>query len=1008
MVLTFVALALFLDRAPGAYAADPSVTKEPPAQPFLRIETGMHTATINRIAVDKRGWYLVTCSNDKTVRIWDAHFGLLLRTLRPPISDDEEGAIFAVAITPDGKTIACGGWTGYAWDQKNCIYLFDTESGALIRRIPGLPSMPQELAFSPDGQLLAAGLSSGGGGGVRLFRASDGLLVGQDTDYKDQCYGVDFDSAGGRLVATSYDGLIRLYKISNPGGLALNALQLVTKAKAPEAKPFGGRFSPDGTRIAVGYKNVARVSVLSAADLTLQFSPDTTGIPGGNLHSVCWAPDGSLYAGGTYLGPSDNYLVRRWSGGGTGAYVDLVATGDNVRDLRASSDGRIFFGGADPCFGAFSSAGKRILFTPKPIAAYRGNREHFNVSKTDAGNVRFPFLSNGGMPVLFSLASRSLTTAPRPGSIAALTLPLAPNGSLAITDWKYSAAPKLNGAALPIQTNEMSWCLATAPDNKSFVLGADWDLFCFDSAGKKRWRASSSDVVWAVNIADEGRVVVAAFGDGTIHWYRMADGAELLTFFAHADRKRWIVWTPQGYYDCSPGGEDLIGWHLNRGKEQAADFFPASQFRERFYRPDVVRRVLQQRDVTEALRLANTDRGMTNNGSDDPTPAVTQALPPVVRILSPESGAAISADSIVVRVAVRTPADAPVTVLRALVDGRPAASARGQDFSHATVTAVGDGLQTGESAYTLSVPLPARDCQIAIVAQNKNAVSVADVRRLVWHSAPDTEAVIFKPKLYVLAIGVGKYALTGHDLVFPAKDAHDFAETVKAQSGGLYRAVEVKVITDAAATRDDVVDGLEWIQRETTSRDVAMVFLSGHGDNDPDGNYYFLPHNFDGERWKRTAVSYADIQSTLKDIKGKALFFLDTCHSGNVDGSGTRRKGISLDVNRLVNDLTSAANGVVVFAASTGQQSALEDDSWGNGAFTLALIEALKGRQRGSVPLGPDAGAALDMIRKTGKATITSLDAYLAERVKQLTGGRQTPTTTKPTTVPDFPVAAIP
>jgi hypothetical protein len=33
------------------------------------------------------------------------------------------------------------------------------------------------------------------------------------------------------------------------------------------------------------------------------------------------------------------------------------------------------------------------------------------------------------------------------------------------------------------------------------------------------------------------------------------------------------------------------------------------------------------------------------------------------------------------------------------------------------------------------------------------------------------------------------------------------------------------------------------------------------------------------------------------------------------------------------------------------------------------------------------------------------LDLYLSERVKELTGGKQTPTTAKPKTVPDFPIA---
>ena len=49
---------------------------------------------------------------------------------------------------------------------------------------------------------------------------------------------------------------------------------------------------------------------------------------------------------------------------------------------------------------------------------------------------------------------------------------------------------------------------------------------------------------------------------------------------------------PEGYYDCSLGAEDLIGWHVNRGKNEAADFFPAAKFREQFYRPAVIQQVL--------------------------------------------------------------------------------------------------------------------------------------------------------------------------------------------------------------------------------------------------------------------------------------------------------------------------------------------------------------------------------------------------------------------------------
>ena len=157
-----------------------------------------------------------------------------------------------------------------------------------------------------------------------------------------------------------------------------------------------------------------------------------------------------------------------------------------------------------------------------------------------------------------------------------------------------------------------------------------------------------------------------------------------------------------------------------------------------------------------------------------------------------------------------------------------------------------------------------------------------------------------------------------------------------------------------------------------------------------DSHYYFLPHNADPERLLRTGVSFNDIKQTVATIAGKVLFFVDTCHSGNVLGTG--RRGLLDDLNGVVNELASAENGAIVFAASTGKQYSLEKAEWNNGAFTLAVVEGLGGR------------ADYDKSGK-GKITINMLDLYISERVKELTRGQQTPTTAKPNTIPDFPVA---
>ncbi len=165
-----------------------------------------------------------------------------------------------------------------------------------------------------------------------------------------------------------------------------------------------------------------------------------------------------------------------------------------------------------------------------------------------------------------------------------------------------------------------------------------------------------------------------------------------------------------------------------------------------------------------------------------------------------------------------------------------------------------------------------------------------------------------------------------------------------------------------------------------------MVLIAGHGVNDANGRYYYLPVDADTGRLKRTAVAFYEIRDTVNSLAGKVLFFVDTCHSGNVMGA---RRGVA-DITAVVNELASAENGVVVFAASTGRQYSLEDPAWGNGAFTKALVEGLRGKAD---------------YEADGRISINELDLYLSERVKELTGGKQTPTTTKPETVQDYPIA---
>ena len=167
----------------------------------------------------------------------------LYRTIRPPIGEDNEGKLYSVAISPDGKTIACGGWTKLGSDSGNTIYLFNLATGSLTGRISSLSNVINYLAFSPDGRLLAASL--GGKNGIRVYRTSDRSQIGEDNGYGDNSFSAHF-SNDNRLVTTSYDGFIRMYHV---GANSHSLLQLLAKVKVPNgSRPYAARFSPDGAK----------------------------------------------------------------------------------------------------------------------------------------------------------------------------------------------------------------------------------------------------------------------------------------------------------------------------------------------------------------------------------------------------------------------------------------------------------------------------------------------------------------------------------------------------------------------------------------------------------------------------------------------------------------------------------------------------------------------------------------------------------------------------------------
>ncbi|WP_219322953.1 hypothetical protein [Methylovirgula sp. HY1] len=693
----------------------------PDQQPVLRIETGMHLARIWRIAADAQCHLLASASEDKTVRLWRMPEGRLLRTQRLPIGAGDAGKVFAVAVSPDGRFVAAGGWdAAYAAGKGMGIYLFDSAAGTSIRRLGSYRGTIRHLAFSQDGTRLAVAL---GAGGIRVLDVKSGAEIMADRAFRDRSNAVVF-GPNGALYAIGLDGSLRRY---GPD-LKRSAERRVTGGE----HPYSIALDPGGGRLALGYEDARAVDIYDAQTLKRLATADLNGVSNGNLAAVTWSPDGSMIlAGGLFVvkqGDTWRHAVRAFTRDGQRALPDSAVAGNTIHALIPCGR-EVAFASGDPSFGLIDRTGHVKVLGKSHSVDMRDKRGNAFMVSADGTRLRFGLGVGAAQPALFDLRQAALTASAAPSDdLAAASI-----AGLDITGWLNQPSPRLHGQGIGgIAPYEITRSLAALPGGNGFVLGTDWALRRYDSDGRLRWAKPVPGAAFGVNVARGGALILAAFGDGTIRWYRSRDGKQLLALFIDKTNRHWIAWTPSGYYMASSGGENLIGWHINRGFAQKPDFFSASQFRARFERPDIVENILDTMDEAEAVRRADA-----RAHRQEATQPVTAALPPVVDILAPATDTRFSGAKITLTYLLRSPSHLPVDAVTVLIDGRPT-GIEGPSLPESPPKSADDDKGRIE---TLTVAVPPHDVDIGLVATSgRLASAIAHVHLTYAGTATDGAA----------------------------------------------------------------------------------------------------------------------------------------------------------------------------------------------------------------------------------------------------------------------------
>ncbi|NYZ11751.1 caspase family protein, partial [Azospirillum sp. RWY-5-1] len=131
------------------------------------------------------------------------------------------------------------------------------------------------------------------------------------------------------------------------------------------------------------------------------------------------------------------------------------------------------------------------------------------------------------------------------------------------------------------------------------LIGSDFALRLVDEQGRVLASVQTPAEVWGVVASGDGRLAVAALGDGTLRWYSLNGGVrpleELAVLFPHGGGRQWVLWTPEALFDHSDdGGQELVGFHFNNTKKTAPQWVEFKRVYEVLFNREMVRDRLRQ------------------------------------------------------------------------------------------------------------------------------------------------------------------------------------------------------------------------------------------------------------------------------------------------------------------------------------------------------------------------------------------------------------------------------
>ncbi|HEY6950835.1 MAG TPA: caspase family protein, partial [Bacteroidota bacterium] len=485
--------------------------------------------------------------------------------------------------------------------------------------------------------------------------------------------------------------------------------------------------------------------------------------------------------------------------------------------------------------------------------------------------------------------------------------------------------------------------IALSPDGKYVLLNESRTAVLWDIAKGKELRTFSghTNVITSLGMSPDQTYCYSGSVDGTTRFWDVATGREIARFVAFTNGE-WIVITPEGYFNASANGARYLNVRVG------ANVYSIDNFYEKFYNPSFVASVLKGRREETAVDMR---KGI--------------ALPPQVRITSPTPGSEFTSDALTLTVSGKDMGGG-IDEIRLYQNGK----------------VVSEDQRGMKSVGTAGVNLT-KSYQVSLLP-GMNTFRAVAFNRERTESNPDEITVELKAAqaasdLYLFVVGINEYENTKYNLNYGKSDAMAFGNAVAAKSKTIFRKVVQYQLYDDQATRLGIEATFRTIAASAKPQDAFVFYYAGHGvmsegsEAEP-SDFYLIPSDVirlygDDALLASKGISAALLKTFCTTIKAqKQLVVLDACQSGGAVASFATR-GASEE--RAIMQLARSA-GMVLLASTGTEQFATEFSSLAHGVFTYALLQGLNGEADGGNP-------------KDGKITVKELEAYLNDRVPELT-----------------------